>query len=77
MNDRPGALPPSNPEAEERVLGAILLDPGCLPDVLTSLKAEHFYRTGHRLIYGAMPRAGVREAPAGHAPPGEPPAPLL
>ena len=56
MSEIPGALPPSNVEAEERVLGAILLDPGCIPDVLSILKPEHFYRASHRAIYEAMLR---------------------
>jgi len=56
MNEKIGSLPPQNVEAEERVLGAILLDPGCIPDVLSILKPEHFYRASHRAIYEAMLR---------------------
>lgn len=41
-------------EAEQAVLGSILIDPLCLPTVMEILKAEHFYIPQHREIYGAI-----------------------
>jgi len=45
---------PHNLEAEQGVLGSILIDPDALTEVLPILKAEDFYRESHRLIYSAM-----------------------
>ncbi|MDC8451063.1 MAG: AAA family ATPase [Nitrospira sp.] len=47
-------LLPQNIEAEQSVLGAILLDGSVLPTVATSLNPEDFYRTSHGKIYKAM-----------------------
>lgn len=47
-------LPPHNAEAEQSVLGAILIDPLAICKVMDSLKPEHFYRQSHRFIYTAM-----------------------
>ena len=41
-------------EAEQAVLGAILLRPDALYDVAAVVQPETFYREGHRLIYQAM-----------------------
>jgi replicative DNA helicase len=46
-------LPPQNIEAEEAILGGILLDPNALERVLEILKPEAFYVSAHRLIYSA------------------------
>jgi len=45
---------PFSIEAEEAVLGAILLDPGALSQVADFLRPEHFYRESNRLRYEAM-----------------------
>ncbi len=47
-------LPPQNLEAEQSVLGAILLDNGALAKAMELLNEEDFYRTAHRKIYRAM-----------------------
>lgn len=47
-------LPPQNLEAEQSVLGAILLDNACLSRALEVLSDEDFYRNSHRKIYRAM-----------------------
>ncbi len=59
MNTLPvsAALPqqlPYNLEAEQSVLGALLLDPDKLPDVLSLLKSEHFFRRQHQEIFGVL-----------------------
>lgn len=47
-------LIPQNIEAEEAILGAILVNPGCLAKVSDSLDAGCFYKPSHRYIYDAM-----------------------
>lgn len=49
-----GRIPPHNNEAEESVLGAILLDNQVINDALTILKNEDFYRIAHQKIFEAM-----------------------
>ena len=44
-------LPPQNIEAEQGVLGAILLDNEVLHDVVPLLKVEDFWRDDHQIIY--------------------------
>lgn len=46
-------LPPQNIEAEEAVLGGILLDPAAIGEVRAILRQEHFYVPCHRQIYRA------------------------
>lgn len=45
---------PQNLEAEQAVLGAILLENAALVKVARMLTEEHFYRSAHRKIYRAM-----------------------
>lgn len=46
---------PYNLEAEQSVLGAILIDSSCIDRIAEILKTpEHFYVSNHRLIYDAM-----------------------
>src|SRR5512134_1391923 len=47
-------LPPQNLEAEQSVLGAVLLDNAVLPRVIEILQPEDFYRGQHRRIFAAM-----------------------
>jgi replicative DNA helicase len=47
-------LPPQNIEAEQAVLGAILIDNSALPRVIEIIHPPDFYRVGHRRIYEAM-----------------------
>ena len=47
-------LPPQNIEAEQGVLGAILLDNDVLHDVIPILKAEDFWRDDHQTIFRAI-----------------------
>jgi len=46
-----GRIPPQSTEAEQSVLGAMLLDSDTIPDVLEVLKVEDFYREDHREIF--------------------------
>ena len=47
-------LIPQNIEAEEAVLGAILVNPSALTKVVEFLAPESFYKPAHRYIYEAM-----------------------
>jgi len=47
-------LPPHNLEAEQSVLGAVLLDPPSLSTVMDMLVPEDFYAGNHQVIFAAM-----------------------
>jgi replicative DNA helicase len=47
-------LPPQNIEAEQSILGAILIDNDALPKALEILDPEDFYKLSHRKIFNAM-----------------------
>src|SRR5579885_3082307 len=47
-------LPPQNLEAEQSVLGAILLENAAMAKAMGIITEDDFYRTGHRKIYQAM-----------------------
>ena len=55
--------PPQNLEAEQSVLGSILLDNEVYASIEGMLTAEHFYKEGHRKIYRAMERLFRRGEP--------------
>ncbi|MBM4140486.1 MAG: replicative DNA helicase [Nitrospira sp.] len=47
-------LPPQNIEAEQSILGAILIDNDALPRALEIIDIDDFYRQSHRTIFNAM-----------------------
>lgn len=47
-------LPPHNIEAEEAVLGSLLVDPEALGDIIGIVKAKDFYREKNAWVYEAM-----------------------
>jgi replicative DNA helicase len=47
-------VPPQNVEAEQLVLGAMLVDREVIPMVIGILQAEDFFRESHRIIYQAI-----------------------
>lgn len=47
-------LPPQSIEAEACVLGAMMLDAPTIDQVILLLKAEHFYRPAHQVIYEVL-----------------------
>src|ERR671918_1679860 len=49
----PDPVPPQNLEAEESVLGAMMLSPGAIGAVSEVLDASDFYRESHAIIYRA------------------------
>ncbi len=47
-------VPPHNLDAEQAVLGALLLEWGAMSDVVTMLKADRFYSFQNQMIFEAM-----------------------
>lgn len=56
-------IPPQNIEAEQSVLGGVLLDNEALPAVLEILAGDEFYRAAHRTIFAAVIRLFERNEP--------------
>ena len=54
--DLTGRELPYSLEAEQTVLGTLLLNPDTLPTVISMLKPECFYREQHRQIYSIILR---------------------
>ena len=52
--DLGGLKPPQALDVEEAVLGALLLEPEVVPDVLDQLSSECFYKEAHRKIFEAI-----------------------
>lgn len=47
-------LPPNNEEAEQHVLGALLIDKNAILKVMDFLQSKDFYNRNHQLVYEAM-----------------------
>lgn len=56
-------LPPQNLEAEQAIIGAILIDNDALPKTLEILGPEDFYKLSHRKIFNAMSELFERNEP--------------
>jgi replicative DNA helicase len=56
-------LPPQSIEAEQSVLGALLIDRDAVVEVAEVLRAEDFYRNHHGTIYGAIIQLYERREP--------------
>jgi replicative DNA helicase len=56
-------LPPQSVEAEQSVLGSILIDRDAIIEVADFLRAEDFYRQAHGRIYAAMVDLSERREP--------------
>lgn len=52
--EKQGKIPPQNIEAEQAVLGAVLVDKDALYKVAGSIAADDFYREDHKTIFSAM-----------------------
>jgi replicative DNA helicase len=57
-------LPPQNIEAEESVLGGILIENEAINRVTEILDADDFYRDAHRKIFNALINLSERDEPA-------------
>ncbi|HJP66834.1 MAG TPA: replicative DNA helicase, partial [Actinomycetota bacterium] len=51
---RPERVPPHNLEAEESVLGSMMLSPEATASVVGTVKSEDFYRGAHQRIYESV-----------------------
>ncbi len=51
MDELLGRKIPQSAQAEQAVIGSILIDPNCVPEVLEQLKADEFYSKLNRDIY--------------------------
>ncbi|HBT39560.1 MAG: Replicative DNA helicase [Thermotoga sp. 50_1627] len=56
-------LPPHNLEAEEAVIGSILIDPSVVNDVMEVLRSSDFYSKKHQAIFAAMEKMYERGDP--------------
>ncbi|MBS3804360.1 MAG: replicative DNA helicase [Oleiphilaceae bacterium] len=56
-------VPPHSVEAEQAVLGGLMLDNRRFDDVAEIITADDFYRQGHRLIFGAAERLAGQGEP--------------
>ena len=63
LNDLAGKLPPQDIEAEQSVLGAIMIDRNSLAKVADVLLPEDFYRPNHQKIYSVMIELFSRSEP--------------
>jgi len=63
LDDTLRRLPPQSVDAEECVLGAILLDNASLDRVVELITADDFYRESHRKIYRSMMTLAERSEP--------------
>lgn len=57
-------VPPQSLEAEQSVLGAVLLDKDAIVKVVELLHPEHFYRPQHALIFSAIVKLYEKRLPA-------------
>ena len=57
------AVPPHSVETEQSILGALMFDNDAI-DRIAMLRAEHFYRYDHRLIFEAISRLIIAGKPA-------------
>jgi replicative DNA helicase len=58
-------VPPYSLETEQAIIGGIILKPELFTELVGVLKAEHFYRTAHQLIYTAMSDCYAVQIPIG------------
>src|SRR5262249_60376695 len=56
-------VPPQSLDAEQSVLGGILLDNGALDRLAEILHADDFYREAHRKVFRAMQALSERNEP--------------
>ena len=54
LNSADGLNLPYSLEAEQAVLGSVLIDPGCMMQVQVIISADHFYLPQHKAIFTAM-----------------------
>ncbi|MBI2054283.1 MAG: replicative DNA helicase [Candidatus Staskawiczbacteria bacterium] len=63
-NEMREKLPPQNTEAEQCLLGCLMLDKDAIIKVVDSVRAEDFYKTGHQEIFQAIADLYERSEPS-------------
>lgn len=58
-----GKRPPQAPDIEEAVLGALMLEPSAVTDVLDTIGPDCFYKETNRKIFSAISALALRHAP--------------
>ena len=58
-----GKKPPQAVDIEEAVLGALMLEPDAVADVVDTLVPECFYKESNRKIFSAIVSLATRHAP--------------
>ncbi|HIZ86204.1 MAG TPA: replicative DNA helicase [Candidatus Coprenecus stercoravium] len=58
-----GKVPPQAIDVEEAVIGALLIEPNAVPEVLDSLTADCFYKDAHRKIFSAISKLSSAHDP--------------
>ena len=56
-------IPPQNLEAEKTVLGSLMLDEQAFDLIQSSLRAEDFYKTAHRMIFEIIVQLNAKSQP--------------
>lgn len=64
MASNKAKIPPQNTEAEQSVLGSLLIDKDAIVRVAEFLKPEHFYKEQHAVIYSAILALYEKRQPA-------------
>lgn len=54
MEELLGRQPPHSAPAEQAVIGAMLIDPSCIPDVIEKVKSDEFYIQVNRDIFDTI-----------------------
>ncbi len=64
VNKQAAKLPPHSVEAEQSVLGALLIDPRAWDKIVGVVSEKDFYRKNHQLIFTAMQALAKRSSPS-------------
>lgn len=60
---RPERVPPQNLEAEESILGSMMLSPEAIADVIEIIRSDDFYKSSHQRIFDALVSIYARGEP--------------
>ena len=63
MSQAPHRVPPQNIEAEEAVIGSMLIEQSAVIMALEMLSPDDFYKENHRIIFKAMAEIANRMEP--------------
>ena len=63
MAEMPSKKPPQNVEAEQSLLGCLMLDKNAIMKVSDFVGADDFYKTTHKEIYQVMNDLSVKMEP--------------